>query len=372
MIKTITFRQRPDPVAVFAKSPGLYRKKTENSLLNERELNERCLVLESYPVFLNIDATSFCQLRCPLCPNGARYAGRSMGKMSLAHYRKLMDEVGDFLIRVYHFNWGEPLLNPDIFEMVQIARDKLIQTVFSTNLNSLPSAEKLVACGLDSLKISIDGATPETYELYRRGGRLETVLSNLKQISDEKRRQNSPLPYMTWQFLVFKYNRGEMDAAVNLARESGCDAIQFIGGHSFMGLMPFTRVPDLVARGKEYLVDRGSEWSIYNEKDELKNPAAICKWLWNQAAINWNGSVSPCSGVYLEQYDFGNCFESSLKEVWNGLPFQQARRAVRDAEAGNYQAPEGSTNVCELCARTHNYVDGVGLSRMPAVFSNEP
>jgi hypothetical protein len=54
------------------------------------------------------------------------------------------------------------------------------------------------------------------------------------------------------------------------------------------------------------------------------------------------------------------------------VAFQSARRAVRDAEAGNYHAPEGSTNVCELCARTHNYVDGVGLSRMPAVFQNEP
>jgi pyruvate-formate lyase-activating enzyme len=249
MIKTIIFRDRPNPVEVFVKSPALYKKKNDNSLLNERELNERRLTLESYPVFLNIDATSVCQLRCPLCPNGAGYEGRSKGMMSLADYRKLMDEAGDCLIRVYHFNWGEPLLNPDIFEMVKIAREHLIQTVFSTNLNNLPSAEKLVACGLDSLKISIDGATPEMYAQYRRGGNLETVLKNLKLISDEKKRQNSPYPYMTWQFLVFKYNIGEMDAAIKLARETGCDAIQFIGGHSLMGLMPFSPVPELVARG---------------------------------------------------------------------------------------------------------------------------
>lgn len=372
MIKTITFRERPNPIEVFAKSPELYRKKNENSLQNERELNGRRLYLESFPVFLNIDATSICQLKCPLCPNGAGYEGRSKGRMSLSNYKKLMDEAGDYLIRVYLFNWGEPLLNPDVLEMVKIARDRLVQTVFSTNLNNLPSAKKLVGCSLDSLKISIDGATPEVYGQYRRGGNLETVLKNLKLISDEKKRQNSPLPYMTWQFLVFKYNIGEMDAATNLARETGCDAIQFIGGHSLMGLMPFSQVPELVARGKEYLIDRGSEWSIYNEKDELKNPAPICKWLWNQAAVNWNGSVSPCSGVFPEKFDFGNCFTTSLKEVWNNEAFQKARKAVRDAEAGNYQAMEGSTNVCELCARKHNYVDGVGLSRMPAVFLNEP
>ena len=155
------------------------------------------------------------------------------------------------------------------------------------------------------------------------------------------------------------------------ARETGCDAIQFIGGHSLMGLMPFSQVPDLVAKGKEFLIERNSEWSIYNEKDELKNPASLCKWLWNQAAINWNGSVSPCSGVFPEKYDFGNCFETSLMDVWNNDAFQKAREAVKQAETGSYLAPGGSTNVCELCARTHNYVDGVGLSRMPAVFLNE-
>ena len=371
MIKTIIFQERPNPGRIYLKSPRLFLKKTLNSLHNEKELKRRSAVLKSYPIFLNIDVTSICQLKCPLCPNGAGYEGRSKGNMTLENYRKLMDEVGDYLIRIYLFNWGEPLLNPDVFEMVSIAREKLIQTAFSTNLNNLPSAKKLVVCGLDSLKISIDGATQETYKKYRRGGNLDTVLDNLKLISDEKKRQNSRLPYMTWQFLVFKYNIGEMEAATRLAKETGCDAIQFIGGHSLMGLMPFSRVPDLVEKGKEFLIERSSEWSIYNEKDELKNPASLCKWLWNQAAINWNGSVSPCSGVFPEKYDFGNCFETSLMDVWNNKAFQRAREAVNKAETGCYLAPEGSTNVCELCARTHNYVDGVGLSRMPAVFLNE-
>ena len=371
MIKTITFRERLNPGKIYLNSPRLFLKKTLNSIRNEKELENRSLYLRSYPVFLNVDATSICQLKCPLCPNGAGYEGRSRGKMSLENYKKLMDEVGDYLIRIYLFNWGEPLLNDDVFEMVAYARGKLIQTVFSTNLNHLPSAEKLVASGLDSLKISIDGATPGTYEKYRRGGNLDTVLKNLKLISDEKKRRNSRLPYMTWQFLVFKYNIDEMEAATKLAKETGCDAIQFIGGHSLMGLMPFSKVSELVAKGKDYLMERDSEWSIYNEKDELKNPASVCKWLWNQAAINWNGSVSPCSGVFPEKYDFGNCFESTLRDVWNNDAFHRAREAVRKAELGDYKAPEGSSNVCELCARTHNYVDGVGLSRMPAVFLSE-
>ncbi len=372
MIKTITFRDRPNPGRIYLRSPRLFLKKTLNSMRNEKELKERSSVLKSFPVFLNIDATSICQLHCPLCPNGAGYEGRSKGKMNLDNYRKLMDEVGDYLIRVYLFNWGEPLLNENVLEMVEYARKRLVQTVFSTNLNNLPSAADLVKFGPDSLKISIDGATQSTYEKYRRNGNLQTVLQNLRLISDEKKKQKKALPYMTWQFLVFKYNAGEMDAAVKLAKETGCDAIQFIPGHSLMGLMPFSRVPELVEKGKDYLMEPDSDWSIYTEKGELKNPAKICKWLWNQAAINWNGSVSPCSGVFPEKFDFGNCFETSFRDVWNNDAFRRARESVKRAETGTYDAPQGSSNVCELCARTHNYVDGVGLSRMPAVFLSEP
>lgn len=371
MIKIYTFSKRPDYRSAFVRSPRLLFKKVSNYLKNKQEYQEHRLRLTSLPINLNVDVNNICQLSCPLCPNGAGYQGRSRGKMGFADYKRLMDEIGDYVMRAYLFTWGEPLLNEDVYDMVAYAKKRLILTNFSTNLNYLSSPEMLVASGLDTLKLSIDGATEATYRQYRIGGDFKRVMENLRRLIEARKKQKRRTPYITWQYLVFKHNVHEVPQAVAMAKEMGCDAIQFIGGHSFMGLMPVSEVKDLVALAHDYLIARDSEFSIYNEKDELKRPAEQCSWLWQSGSVNYNGSVSPCSGVWPEKYDFGNCFASSFRDVWNNEKYQEAREIVRRAVTMPPFNLDGSGNICALCASRRNYVDGVGRSRGPAVFINE-
>ncbi|MFH1638741.1 MAG: radical SAM protein [Chloroflexota bacterium] len=372
MIKVYTFRERPSYRKTFLGSPGILFKKISNYRQNKREYKEHRLQLKSLPIYLNVDVNNVCQLKCPLCPNGAGYNHRTKGKMNFADYKRLLDEIGDYIIRAYMFTWGEPLLNDDIYEMVAYAKKKLIFTNFSSNLNYLSSPERLVSSGLDTLKLSIDGVTEETYRKYRIGGDFKQVMENLRLIIEARKKQRKRTPYITWQYLVFKHNIHEMPAAVARAKEMGCDAIQFIGGHSFMGLMPNSDVKDLVALAGDYLVARDSEFSIYNSRDELKHPAEQCSWLWQSGSVNYNGSVSPCSGVWPENYDFGNCFTSSFREVWNNGKYREAREFVRRAANHEPINAGDSANICALCAGRRNYVDGVARSRGPAVFVREP
>jgi MoaA/NifB/PqqE/SkfB family radical SAM enzyme len=48
-------------------------------------------------------------------------------------FRKVIDEIGDNLFILYLWNWGEPFLNPAIYEMIAYARGKGIKVVTDNN-----------------------------------------------------------------------------------------------------------------------------------------------------------------------------------------------------------------------------------------------
>src|SRR5207245_2320794 len=67
--------------------------------------------------------------------------------------------------------------------------------------------------------VSIDGAHQETYEQYRRGGKLDTVLANCRLMRDAKRRLGSATPLLIWEFHVFSHNTDDIERARALAAE---------------------------------------------------------------------------------------------------------------------------------------------------------
>ena len=72
----------------------------------------------------------------------------------------------------------------------------------------------------------------------------------------------------------------------------------------------------------------------YEIGPETRTPQIICKWLWNSTVVNWDGSVSPCCGVFEKSWDFGACYHDSegkgltLHEAWNGPRYKRARTLV--------------------------------------------
>ena len=110
--------------------------------------------------------------------------------MSFSNFRSIIDELGAYLYRIDLHNWGEPLLNDEIYQMISYARASNIEVRVSSNLNTINrvNAENLVKSGLDVLIISLDGASQETYMQYRIGGQFDRVLDNITMISELKLR----------------------------------------------------------------------------------------------------------------------------------------------------------------------------------------
>ena len=146
-----------------------------------------------YPSHLIIDITNVCTLKCRLCPTGAGLPGRKKGMMPLEAFRKIIDETGKYLISIDLFNWGEPLMNKDVYQMIAYAHARHIVTSVSSNFQhfSEAAANQMISSGLDILILSIDGASQESYEKYRIGGDFRKVIEHMSLLVKKKNEQGS-------------------------------------------------------------------------------------------------------------------------------------------------------------------------------------
>jgi MoaA/NifB/PqqE/SkfB family radical SAM enzyme len=319
------------------------------------------------PFWLTVDPTNFCQLQCPFCPTGSRRDVRAKAVMDPELFARLMRELGPYLLHADFMNWGEPLLNPRIFSMVALARSYGAETAISTNLNHLAPgmAEDIVACGLDRLVVSIDGASQETYAKYRVNGDFGKVMENLKAVLAARRAAGAAHPRVIWQFLVFRHNEHEIEKARALAKELGVDEIGFTAP-----CLPFRPgiKDEWMSTKKEYCLYSPEDfpdsppWEWAAAKDGEGKPKDVevkvysggekrapCNWPWTGVTVNADGSVSPCCSVEERQYDFGTLAGSSFGRVWNSALYRRARRHVREYAAGRRGNIPASDHACERC-----------------------
>lgn len=86
--------------------------------------------------------------------------------------------------------------------MIHQAKRYLLHTAISTSLSvERFDAEAPVASGLDCMILSIDGATQQVYQCFRRKGDLGLVLENLRRLVGARRKLRSRTPVLVWNFM---------------------------------------------------------------------------------------------------------------------------------------------------------------------------
>jgi len=291
------------------------------------------------PSHLTVDVTNICNLRCPLCPTGVDAPGRKKGMMPLATFQNILDQTERYLISVDLFNWGEPLLNKDVYDMIAYAHRRNIVTSVSTNFLyfSEISAEKLLSSGLDILILSVDGASQESYEQYRVGGNFQKVMENISILVKKKKAQRVKHPYVCWQYLVMRHNEHEIETAKAMAAELGVDKITF--DHAYLPVATRQEAMKWLPENQGYhrynVKDLEKTWEKQETPQEASSnePSAQqgfkrrvnCSWLWTQTTINWDGSVSPCCAIYEPSHDFGNISDRPFNKIWNNEKYMASR-----------------------------------------------
>jgi radical SAM protein with 4Fe4S-binding SPASM domain len=254
--------------------------------------------------------------------------------MDLTLFKKIIDDLYPYLLLILLWDWGEPFLNPQIYDMIKYARKRGVKLLSSTNghVFANPShARRIVASGLDALVFSVDGITQETYQYYRAGGHLDSVVKGIANVVAEKRHQKSQTPLLNFRFIVMKHNEYQVPLVEKFARSLGVDLLTF---RKFFAVVNEENGPDRQAffessDSRHYRFKRSSA-APYPVKIE-KNP---CKNLWNCPAVHWNGDVCSCTSDYKGSHVFGNVNNKSFKAIWFGRSANKLRRDFRQLWQG--------------------------------------
>jgi len=156
--------------------------------------------LYGMPPIIKLEPTVRCNLRCRGCVHGMDFP-LSNREMPLEMFKKICDDMGDYLYKISLYIIGEPLLTRNIYDMISYASGKKIGTVISTNFHAMDEerAERLIKSGLSHLIIALDALDPKIYAQVRIGGKLDRVLQNLETFMKKRKELNSKTPMVELQ-----------------------------------------------------------------------------------------------------------------------------------------------------------------------------
>jgi len=295
--------------------------KTGSSFLLSALLRKN--ILWGNPPILTIEPTNLCNLRCPLCTTGNGEMERVRGHMNLETFKNILDKMGKDIFFLLLYHQGEPYLNNDFLEFVRLSKAQNIYCTTSSNGHYFDDANirTTIESGLDSMIVSIDGVTQESFEKYRVKGDLQKVIDGSRRFMEIKKELDIKTPLIAWQFLVMKHNEHEIPAIKKLAKEVGVDRllIKNIEVRSEEEAKNWLPTDDKYRR---YDFDGQNLQVKNNEKESCPRP-------WLSTLINWDGSMVPCCFDKNGQYEMGNINEvDHLDVLWQGNDFKNFRKKL--------------------------------------------
>lgn len=266
--------------------------------------------LAKFPIVLAIEPSSKCNLRCKMCFQSSdtfKNSNQNNSIMSMDLYNKIMSELDENnLYSIVFASRGEPLLNPNISEMIKIAKEKNVLDIkLNTNAVLLNEklARKLLQSGLDLIVFSIDSIIPEHYKAIR-GVDLNIVLKNINNFLKIKKEEfpNSKLKTRVSMVITNKYKEN-LDDEVIKAKEYW-----------------LSKVDELAIKSENDFIH------IYDNQEYLENQLNVCNLLWERLYIWSNGDVNPCDIDHLSTLKLGNLNEgNTIKEIWNSKRMNNLR-----------------------------------------------
>jgi MoaA/NifB/PqqE/SkfB family radical SAM enzyme len=311
--------------------------------------------VEAYPPVLYIEATSICNLRCPMCPITMDIPTY---RYPVKHFRmELLEKLEPALKaarRCFLSGGGEPLLHPRLFDIIRAVKRGGSEIIFNSNAVLLGEEESrmFIETGVDCISFSIDGATRETYEAIRVPANFEKVISNIKGLARLKKESGADLPFINVQLTVQDSNKHEIPDIIPLAESLGANQVVvepltpvFNFDHGYKAYYDAhaataEEVMDAVNKARELAHEAGIIFtSHYLFQQEHPGKTELCGQPWLTLGVRVDGRVFTCCGT---PEKMGHLGESEFHEIWNGDAYQRLRRTLYRKEFPEF---------CSLCVQ---------------------
>jgi len=279
----------------------------------------RKVIVAPMPFAISIEPTNICNLYCPECPTGNKSLTRKKGQMNLLLFENLIQSIYKKTFYLNLYFQGEPLLHPQIKNMIAIARSYKMYVVLSTNgqLLDKKTANNIVNSSLSKIIISFDGISQASYEKYRKGGDLEKVKQGIKYLIESKNILKKKKPTIEIQVLVNRYNEKELAEITKWLKSFG--KLKIIK-KSMQIYNDFSYLPENKKYKRYTFTEKG--WKL-NKRINNK-----CFRIWSQCVITYDGFVVPCCFDKNADNIVGNINILPFKQIWKGDSFNSFRKKV--------------------------------------------
>ena len=129
--------------------------------------------------------TRACNLKCVHCYNDSG-ADKACDELSTDEAKNTLDDLAQFGVPSVLFSGGEPLMRPDLFELLGYAGEKGLRTVISTNgtLITTDAAKKIKQQGVSYVGISLDGIGPVNDKFRGVSGAFDRAVKGIRNCRD--------------------------------------------------------------------------------------------------------------------------------------------------------------------------------------------
>jgi radical SAM protein with 4Fe4S-binding SPASM domain len=170
------------------------------------------------PLVMSWNVTRKCNLKCSHCYiNAAKEELRD--ELTTAEGKRLMDQISDVSRPLLILSGGEPLLRPDVYELIRYGTSKGFRMGLGSNGSLLDAAvaKKLKEAGVKTVSISLDSSVPERHDDFR--GVKDSWQKAIEAIKALK--QNGVLVQVNTT--VTQQNHSEIDEIMSLTERLGVE-----------------------------------------------------------------------------------------------------------------------------------------------------
>jgi len=302
-------------------------------------------VKKSYPLSqLYFYLTEGCNLKCRHCWVAPKYQGpgKSGPVLDVDLFRSIIKQAKPLGLSSVKFTGGEPLMHPDIMELLEVVRQEEVHLVVETNgvLCTVELAKALMGASKSTfVSVSLDGTDAATHEWVRGvEGSFEAALQGIRNLVAAG---FSPQIIMT----IMQRNKHQIESVVRLAEELGAGSVKFNlvqpteRGVAMHKAMETVSIEELVSLGR--WVDNTlsattkvrlfySHPIAFRSLGQMFGESAIGCGLCGILGILGvlaSGSYALCGiGESVPELVFGHAAKDSLEDVWKNSPVLEELR----------------------------------------------
>lgn len=315
-----------------------------------REMNRTMLkdvVPLDTPYNIEAEISSFCNARCVYCAHSGNH-GQYEGNMTGELFQRILDDMKGFTQRVKKFNlfgFGESLCHPDFPEMAKQAKraDVADAIEFTTNglLITPRKADDILAAGVDTIRISLQGIDADTYwRICRVKIDFEQFVKNLKYLYDH--RGKTKIRVKIGDLAL----NGIKDGEKKFEECFGSIADSIYVEH----ILPIYQGIDYDSLD-ESISSEAINGRMHVQQGKINK---VCHRAFYRLRIRANGDVTAMCCDATRDVKYGNILDETLPEIWNGpvhnsfLKMQLLGRRFEHPYCKGCMMPNDITNEADL------------------------